>query len=123
MKILITGSRAASGRLLMIAQQFVMSRKNDEFIVGDADGVDNIVILSCDAQETLVTVFGGYKKMRHSTRFGKNVPLNMDYLGRDRYMVEQHPDLCVAFWDGQSRGTMYTAKYAKSHGIETIIVK
>ena len=123
MKTLITGSRNASGRLLMIVQQYIMAHKDDEYIVGDADGVDNITILACDSVQAKVTVYGANNKMRHSTRFGNNVPMSCVYSERDKFMVERAPDVCIAFWDGQSKGTLATARYAKQRGIKTYVVK
>lgn len=44
-------------------------------------------------------------------RYGKRAPLV-----RDREVVQQ-ADLVVALWDGQSRGTQYTLRYAQRLGI------
>ncbi len=123
MVILITGSRDASPRLLEIARRFVTEHPDNAYIVGEAPGIDATVITACDSIKAAITVCWAYKNLRHQSDQGDNRALDMDYLARDRYMVDLIPDMCIAFWNGTSRGTMYTAKYAKSKGIKTIVVK
>lgn len=125
MLILITGSRKASGQLLMKVQEFIMQNKDNVFIVGDAMGVDNIAILSCDSMKSFVNVCGAYGKLRRTSRnvdTGTNHVIAGDYLSRDRWMVDHFkPDMCVAFWDGKSRGTKYTMRYAFEHGVKIVL--
>lgn len=123
MKILITGSRDASKRLLDMAAEFVKRFPDAEYIVGDAPGIDSIVIKTCDEIGAQVTVFGAYGKLRNTTRTGKNIALQGTYPERDRHMAGLDIDHCVAFWNGSSRGTMITARAAKANGVETIVVK
>lgn len=41
---------------------------------------------------------------------------------RNIQMLEQEPDLVIAFWDGESKGTMHTVEEARKRNIETWVV-
>ena len=124
MKILITGSREASQRLIDIARGFVEHFPQAEFIVGDAPGIDAAVIAACDRIGARVLVCGAHGQCRNATKQQTNVYLTCSYQERDRFMVDEgHPDQCVAFWNGSSAGTLATAKYARSKGVPTILCK
>lgn len=82
-----------------------------EVVVGDAEGIDEVIIDTCDDFFIPLTVYGGYGKMKHKTKTGKNVPTNLDYLGRDRLMASIC-DKVVAMCVNKSSGTMYTFKQA-----------
>ena len=47
--------------------------------------------------------------------YGKRAPLV-----RDEEMVE-FADIVIAFWDGKSKGTLYTVNYAKKIGRKVIV--
>lgn len=57
------------------------------------------------------------------------VPAEWDRYGRgaghkrNQEMVKMKPDLCVAFWDGESRGTLDCISRAKSAGIKVRVVR
>jgi hypothetical protein len=122
MKILITGSRNASFDMLDMVRKICERHSQEEFIVGDASGVDAQVISYCDDNGIKVSVYGAYNTMRHKTISGNNHPLNMSYPSRDKYMVDEaKPDMCAAIWDGSSHGTIHTATYAHQHDIPTHI--
>jgi hypothetical protein len=125
MKLLFTGSRKASPELLAKARETVMYNMffdNDEIIVGDADGVDTIVIDTCDEFGYKVTVFGSYNRVRHKTKTGTNVPTGLTYLGRDRLMANLC-DKCFAFCFQKSRGTMYTYNYTLGLGKKGTLIE
>jgi hypothetical protein len=119
-KLLITGSRNASERMLAYARKVVLRAKELEWtiIVGDAPGVDAEVIKACDELGVEVQVHGAYGKMRRQTKTGTNVAhLGKTYSERDLAMVELC-DICMAIWDGSSRGTKATYDIAKQMGKE-----
>ena len=112
-KLLITGSREASNRMIDVAVKAVHRAKllDWEIIVGDASGIDTCVIRICDELRVPVTVYGGYNKIRNRSKFGKNIPLDQTYVQRDAYMAGEC-DKCYAIWNGVSRGTKLTYQMA-----------
>ena len=116
-KILITGSRDATSAMLAAARKVVqqIAAENGVLIVGDAPGIDAEAIREADKLGVQVFVYGAYRRMRHSTKNGRNTPLSCSYTERDRVMAEEC-DVCVAIWDGTSNGTRITSHYAQSLG-------
>jgi hypothetical protein len=116
MKLLITGSRNASERMLDEVDIIVSEAKGRgwEILVGDADGVDSRVIKVCDYLGGKITVFGAYHHMRNSTKMGVNLPTGLTYPQRDKLMARLC-DLCYAVWDGESSGTKLTYTLAKKY--------
>ena len=111
MNILITGSRkindetrifdVLSGRL----RAGRINKKTDTLIHGGATGVDSMVEVWC-------------KKNNIHSKIVRPIYLDKKeyYLHRNAEMVAMC-DLCIAFWDGKSRGTKFTIDYAKERGI------
>jgi hypothetical protein len=42
---------------------------------------------------------------------------------RNNQMLDTNPDLVLAFWDGESKGTAHTIKEARKRGIQTKVVR
>lgn len=102
MRIAIIGSRS----LNVCIDQYVP--QNTELIVsGGAKGIDQIAEDYADRKgiEKLI-IKPNYQK------FGRGAPLV-----RNKEIVE-NADLILAFWDGKSRGTMHSVKYAMECGKE-----
>ena len=123
MNLLITGSRGASAAMLKYARQIVAETKAKGWtiIVGDAAGVDAAVITACDRLGVPVIVYGAFEKMRRRTTTGTNIAVTGDFPARDRLMAERC-SRCVAIWDGRSKGTRYTFKYAQRLGRPAAVV-
>ena len=121
--VLITGSREASPEMLAKVVEVVMwcQREGHTILVGDAPGVDLQVRQACkNLGYASVIVFGAYRKIRFNhVQVGRFVPLQGDYLQRDRVMAQQC-SLCVCIWNGRSVGAKYTADYALSLGRRVI---
>jgi predicted Rossmann-fold nucleotide-binding protein len=124
MKLLITGSRTASVGMLSYARKVVARAKELGWtvLVGDAPGIDAAVIEECDLLEVPVLVYGANGKMRHQTKTGTNVACLGSYTDRDRIMVEAC-DICMAIWNGSSRGTVTNYEAAKALGKEVHLYK
>ena len=124
MKLLITGSREASQRLLHLAYKAVERCKKLgwEIIVGDAPGIDSAVIRACDDLGVPVEVHGAYNKIRNATKTGENVTHNTSYPGRDRIMASKC-DQCLALWNGKSRGTKITFELVEMLGKKVNVIK
>jgi hypothetical protein len=118
MKLLITGSRKATPRLLKRAHDAVAYAKSQvgEVIVGDAEGVDAAVIQACDELQVPVTVYGAYGRLRRTTNTGRNFPLLVkSYRIRDDVMAKECTH-CFALCHNKSKGTMHTYSRAKVMG-------
>lgn len=94
-------------------------------IVGDAIGVDAEVVCECIKQAVPFTCYGITSKPRNGCplRFYVQVPCCRNYLERDDYMVRQlGPDgICMALWNGTSRGTIYTYEGAEKAGAKAYL--
>ena len=113
MKLLITGSRQASDRMLAYAISLVRRAKELgwSIVVGDASGIDAIIIGEADRLGVPVEVHGAYNKLRHQSSKGTNVTHDSTYSERDKVMA-QICDVCIGVWNGKSRGTKITVEAA-----------
>ena len=121
--VLITGSREASPEMLAKAVEVVRwcQREGYTILVGDAPGIDLQVRRACQQLGyASIIVFGAYGKIRfNAVKVGRFVPLQGDYLSRDRVMAQQC-SLCVCLWNGRSHGAKYTAEHVQSLGKRVI---
>lgn len=109
MKLLITGSRNASPKMIEYAKK-VVERAHElgwSIIVGDAPGVDWMVIAHCDFLFVPVEVHGAFGKCRNQSSQGNNITHKCTYPERDRIMADLC-DRCVGVWNGKSHGTKIT---------------
>lgn len=116
LKLLISGSRDATPEMLDYARRAVERAYAKEWIiiVGDAEGVDSAVIDHAYHIGAVHIVYG-LKKPRHTSLGMGWVSVEGGYLARDRQMARDC-DLCLAIWNGVSRGTWYTYNYARKLG-------
>jgi len=122
MKVLITGSRAATPAMLQKAAEVVRwcATQGHTVLVGDAPGVDHAVRHACVRYQVACRVYGAYDRVREPTAGGTLMHTACrSYPARDRCMARQC-DLCVAIWNGHSHGTRYTADYVRSLGKRVI---
>lgn len=77
------------------------------FIVGGARGADSIAEVLARSWEAHVMVIKPDWDT-HGKRAG--------FL-RNLQMLDQNPDLVLAFWDGESKGTQHTIREARKRGI------
>jgi hypothetical protein len=115
MKVLMTGSRQA---MLAKVEDVVLwvKRQGYALMVGDAPGVDAHARVCADALGVPTTVFRAYGRLRGRRRAHEAVILiPEDDRVRDRLMAPRC-DLCVAVWNGRSRGTKDTLEYAQRLG-------
>jgi hypothetical protein len=117
-RVLITGSREASPAMLAKVEAVVLwvKRQGYTLLVGDAPGVDAHVRVCAEALAVPTTVYGAFGRLRGRRRSQEQVVVvAKGYAVRDRLMA-QACDLCIAVWNGLSRGTRSTFEYARRLG-------
>lgn len=128
--ILITGSRPQVGHeeryrpeMVAFAQELVQAARKDQvsIIVGDAEGIDTVVIDTCKALSVPCTVFGAYGRVRIKGDWFEAVALDTDYPGRNQHMVDLLPQTVFAVWDGYSGGTADCTKRAIKKGLSVAV--
>ena len=107
MRIAIIGSRS-----LNVCIDEYVPQEAKLIVSGGAKGIDQIAEDYADRKgiEKLI-IKPDYQK------FGRGAPL-----ARNKEIVE-NADLILAFWDGKSRGTMHSVKYAMKCGKEVRLHK
>ncbi len=122
-KVLITGSRQATPAMLAKVEEVVLWVKwqGSVLLVGDAPGVDAHVRVCAEALSVPTTVYGAYGRLRGRRRRHEQVVVVPEaYVVRDRLMA-QACDLCVAIWNGRSRGTRSTFESARRLGKRVVV--
>jgi hypothetical protein len=117
MKVLVCGSRTFCGSPAWSDASPVLQRLNAlprdaEIIHGDAEGPDRIAHRWAYGLGYVLHVYPADWK-RHGRRAG---------IVRNLRMLDQQPDLVLAFWDRRSNGTGHTIREAQKRGIPVEIV-
>src|ERR1051326_7853894 len=108
--LLISGSRGASPDMLRRAELGVLRAKQLgwSITVGDASGVDAVVIQTCNLNDVPYLCYGISRDPRCTiAKRSAYTRVRGNYLDRDRYMVHL-ADEVYCIWNGVSRGTKYT---------------
>lgn len=112
--VLVCGSRSWSDD-----DGWIIRRRLNELgtatkiIHGDAVGADRIAHLHAISRGMPVERFWPDWN-RHGRRAG---------ILRNLQMLDQEPDLVLAFWDGESRGTAHTITEARRRGIDVEVIR
>ena len=120
MNVLIAGSRSAERlggaeqqRLAKAVNVAVAMYRNDLILVGDAGGVDAMVVSACVQRRVEYLCVGVFPHPRNGAAHYQQLnespeqaakPLYARFLHRDAYLF-QLADHVLCFWDGQSHGT------------------
>ena len=99
MKIAIVGSR----NITVDIEKYVTDA--EEIVSGGASGVDSCAAEFANKNGIKLTVF-----LPQYDRYGRGAPIV-----RNRQIVD-YADKVIAFWDGKSKGTLSTIKYANKIG-------
>lgn len=112
MKVLVCGSRGF-GSPTTIRQRIYALPEDTTVIHGGARGADTQAGIYAARAGFKVLVFKADWK-RHHGGAGRI---------RNREMLNQQPDLVIAFWDGSSKGTKDTIDEAKRRGIPVEVIR
>lgn len=122
--LLITGSRDTNPKMLNTA--IAAAKRAHELgwriIVGDAHGVDQAVVETCEAEGIPHIVVGISDKPRNTNTLDHYVNSKQPgFLKRDDWMVDRATK-CLAIWNGSSRGTKHTYDRAVEKGLEAWLI-
>jgi len=107
-KILITGSRNIKDKQSVFNQlDSFVNHFTDIIVHGGATGVDLIAEEWCKQNKVKSMIVRPVHESKKEY-----------YLHRNAEMVGMC-DMCLAFWDGKSRGTQFTINYAKQRNLVT----
>ena len=122
-KYLVTGSRQATQEMLEATAFIVekIAKAGGSLIVGDAPGVDARAISDAERLGIDVTIYAGYKTCRASHNSAKVILTGLSYPERDKLMA-QECDVCIAVWNGTSRGAKLTYDYASNLGKRCLLM-
>lgn len=109
--ILITGSRSITSRDFIFGKLREELQEGDVLIHGGAGGVDSIAQEFCDEN-------GFYSVIVRPA----NLSNSIYFLHRNAEMIGMC-DRVIAFWDGKSRGTDFTIRYANARKLGVKIYK
>lgn len=115
MKVLVCGSRDFENPFLVaiaIDTRMAELPAKSTVIHGNARGADRIAAEAAERHGHTVRPFRADWK-----KFGKSAGVI-----RNIEMLAQGPELVIAFWDGQSRGTKHTIDTARARGIPVEVV-
>jgi|SRR5581483_8489949 len=105
-RVLVCGSRGWRGSAV-IAIELLHLPSGSIVMHGTAQGADQIAARIAESLDLEVEHCPADWK-RHGRRAG---------IIRNLAMLDEKPDLVLAFWDGKSRGTKHTIREAKRRGI------
>lgn len=112
MKVVITGSRSWTDYRTI--RRRLQRLPGDTLIIhGAARGADSLAQKAAEYHMLRTEVYPADWE-----RYGKRA----GYI-RNAFMLDQKPDLVLAFWDGESKGTLHTMKEAQRRGIPVEVIR
>lgn len=107
MIVLVCGSRKWDNREIIAQALYDLHEENVTVIHGDAKGADRIA-----GDEAEALYYQVHRYPANWDRYGKLAGFK-----RNLEMLDQEPDLVLAFQVGKSRGTQHTIDHARKRGI------
>ena len=110
MKVAVVGSRNFNDIDLIV--DTLGQYKIGEIISGGAAGADSLAEDFADAAGIKKTIFkANWEKYGRSAGYIRNID------------IISNCDICIAFWDGKSRGTKHSISLCKKHNKKCVIIK
>ena len=107
MKVLVCGSRSWRS-YTTILNELVSLPRGTLVIHGGAPGADSYASRACRDLNLRQQVFhADWRRKGKAAGILRNIE-----------MLDENPDLVMAFWDGKSRGTAHTIELARSQGVQ-----
>lgn len=113
MKVVITGSRGWTDKQA-IFRRLVELPDSTTVIAGGARGADTIAAEACETYNHLTLQVFPADWEKYGKRAG---------FIRNAQMLDEQPDLVLAFWDGESKGTLGCMKEAQRRGIPVEVIR
>ena len=112
-KVLVCGSRNVNINLSDIDKVFQENDIHPDLIIsGGAKGPDTTAVMWAIANDVPYEM-----DIPNWAGIGKSAGIE-----RNKKMVDKC-NTCVAFWDGKSRGTMFTIEHAREKGKKVVVVE
>jgi len=112
MKLAIVGSRTFNDYELLTSELADLANSVSEVVSGGSKGADLLAEKWAMSQSIPLKIFKA-----NWERYGRSAGPQ-----RNREIVD-YSDHCVAFWDGKSKGTLYTINLFKKHNKPVKIVR
>lgn len=119
MKILVVGSRDFNNyEMLKNAIDTAVNTYGDvEIVSGGAKGADSLAEQYAKEKGYALKVFlADWNTYGKSAGYRRNAEMH-------RYISEFNDRLCIAFWDGQSKGTQHSFDLAKQYNNPILVIK
>lgn len=110
MKVLVCGSRSW-GNWLAIRERLAQLPRGTTIIHGDARGADKMAATIAGSLGLDVEAYPADWRQGRAAGVIRNLR-----------MLDQRPDLVIAFWHGRSTGTGHTIEAARGRGIEVEVI-
>ncbi len=111
MKILVTGSRGWTNRSLIANE--LLSREPTMVVEGGAKGADRIT--------RQIAEDNGIEVREYPADWGTHRKA-AGVIRNQQMLEEESPDLVLAFWDGESPGTLHMINLAREWEFHTIVI-
>lgn len=111
MKVLVCGSRSWDNEAAVRVRLGALP-EGSSVIHGGARGADIAAYWACLALD-----IPAYTRLPDWKTHGKRAGIL-----RNLAMLDERPDLVIAFWDGKSRGTLHTVTEARKRGIPVEVI-
>ena len=115
MKVLVCGSRSWTNAET-IRRRLAKFPRGTEIIHGNARGADKLAAIVANGLGFTVTAFPA--QWNPAGRYDPKAGFK-----RNNRMLDENPDLVLAFWDGRSTGTAHTLSEAVRRDIPFEVVK
>lgn len=119
MKVLVVGSRSFNDydKVSEVLDRVIDNNTDVEIISGGARGADSLAERYAKEHNLALKVFPAYwDKYGKSAGYKRNVEMH-------KYISEFEDRICIAFWDGKSKGTTHNFELSKHYHTHLKVIK